>query len=125
MKLTYANTGTTAVFRLVGNLAAGEDLDGLHTGVAGVCGSDARAVLLDLAHVPKLDCWGIGELIRLRAAVVASGRMFALVNIDARKRRMLDMVKLTSVLGVREPARQFRPAPNAFGAVRDHRLLAV
>jgi len=57
-------------------------------------------VVLNLRRVRRLDCAGIGELVRLRQALQETGAALTLVNVPPRQARMLTLVGLTGVLNV-------------------------
>ena len=57
-----------------------------------------RCVLvLDLRGVFQMDCSGIGQLVKLFVHVRRRGGRFALVNIQRRQRRLLDMAGLLAL----------------------------
>ena len=95
MRFTCSRIGSVVFFRLAGNLGVGTDLTTLDAAVTGMSDPSVQGIFLDLAHVARLDCTGIGEIVRLRSAVGAAGLAFGLVNVDARHRRMLEMARLT------------------------------
>ena len=102
MTFTCSRIGSVVFFRLDGNFSAGSDLANLDVAVTEISDTTVGGIFLDLHHVRRLDCAGIGEIVRLRNTVSAEGRAFGLVNVDARQRRMLDMIGLTPLLGGRD-----------------------
>jgi anti-anti-sigma factor len=59
-----------------------------------------RFMVVDLGNVAQLDCSGIGQLVQLRNAVCQSGGAFALVNVECRQKRLMQLVGLFTVLHV-------------------------
>ena len=51
-------------------------------------------LVLDLRGVSQMDCSGIGQLVELFVSVRRLGGRFALVNVQPRQRRLLDMCGL-------------------------------
>lgn len=102
MRFNYLRVGPAAIFRLIGDLAAGADCGALRASIGRMFEPAIRGVFLDMTHVPRLDCTGIGTLIELWQRAHASGRAFGLVNVEPRQQRMLDMVGLSAVLGIHD-----------------------
>ena len=100
MRFAITTDEPVVFFRLLGSVAAGDNLDSLQTAVTTVSNPRIRAIVLDLAGASRLDCWGIGQLIRLRRLACQAGRTFGLVNVQERQRRLLDMAGLARLLGV-------------------------
>ena len=71
MNITAWRRGAAIVFELHGDLAAGHDRPGTLVGL--VTAATASHVILNLEDVRRLDCTGIGELIRLQCALEAEG----------------------------------------------------
>lgn len=101
MTFTSTQIGAAAVFRLRGVCGAGADFCALHAVVASLPRDLVRVVYLDLARTTRLDGIGIGELVRLRHRVVANGLSFGLVNLAPRDQKLLDLARLSALLGVR------------------------
>ena len=93
--------GAATVFRLRGVFGAGVDFSALRAAFGRAAGEQVRAVFLDMAHVTTLDGIGLGELIRLRMCVHESGRLFGLVNLVPHQQRLVDLARLSTLLGVR------------------------
>ena len=100
MEITLRKFGQALFFAVAGRLTVHADLEGLHAATRAISDRDIRGVFLDLENVTRLDCWGIGQLIRIRGQVDASGRSFGLVNVDAYQRRLLELLRLTAFLGI-------------------------
>lgn len=54
-------------------------------------------LILDLRGVSQMDCSGIGQLVKLFVRVRRLGGRFALVNVQRRQRRLLDMCGLLTL----------------------------
>jgi len=98
MKITLRRRGGEVFVALEGDLTAGKDLGDLRVAVEEVIGWRVRAVFLDLDGVRRLDCRGIGQLVRLFRRVDASGLAFGLVNVEARQRQLLERLHLARPL---------------------------
>ena len=100
MEITLRKLGQALFFAPAGRLTVDADLEGLHAAARENSDRDIRGVFLDLENVTRLDCWGIGQLVRIRGQVDASGRTFGLVNVNGYQRRLLELLRLTAFLGV-------------------------
>jgi len=72
--------------------------------VAGLFGrkDQSSPVVLDLTEVSFLDCGGVGALVEARSSAQSVGRRLALVGVQPAQRRLLDILGLSALLGVRE-----------------------
>jgi len=112
MEFKYVKWGSVGFFLLVGNLGVGADLDALRTAIGAISDSQVRRIVLDLGRITRLDCAGLGELIRLRSLVAGAGRAFGLVNVGGRHRRLLELARLDAILVVFDhPKDALQPAP--------------
>jgi hypothetical protein len=59
-------------------------------------------MVLNLEHVSRLDCTGIGELVALHCAVQEMGGVLSLVNVQPRQKKMLEVVGLLRALNVHD-----------------------
>ncbi len=100
MEITLRKSGHALFVAPAGRLTVNADVEGLNAAAREISDRDIRGVFLDLETVTQLDCWGIGQLIRIRGQVNASGRRFGLVNVDGHQRRLLELLRLTAFLGV-------------------------
>ena len=116
MRITMKKLGSAVFLSPQGKLTACADLGGLHAAVREISDREVRWVLLDLGGVTRLDCSGIGQLVALRGHLDASGRAFGLVNVDGDQRRLLDLLRLTELLGVHGGWSQYRMADGRWGA---------
>lgn len=97
MRITRTRLDAAVFFGLGGRLTVNAELAGLHASADAISDRKVRGVFVDLENVTCLDCSGIGQLIRLRSRVVASGRAFGLVNLDRYQRRLLELLQLSAV----------------------------
>lgn len=88
------------VLHLEGRLTLEADTHQLHELVRSITHFGPCNVVLDVANVWQLDCSGIGQLVRLRNQVCGSGGVFALVNVEPRQKRILEIVGLLTALRV-------------------------
>ncbi len=119
MEITLRKFGQALFFGPAGRLTVNADLEDLHAVAREISDRDILGVFLDLENVTRLDCWGIGQLIRIQSRVDASGRTFGLVNVDGYQRRLLEVLRLTAFFGVhgsrREALGSIAPATQAVG----------
>jgi anti-anti-sigma factor len=81
-------------------MAAGSDTEWMGSAMNAVTETGVRHALLDLAQVSLLDCSGIGQLLRLREQMHGARRTLALVNLERRQKRMLELSGLLHVFRV-------------------------
>jgi anti-anti-sigma factor len=89
------------VLDLHGELTVDEDLRPLWV-VVGSGMAPGRHMILNLEHVSRLDCTGIGELVALHCAVQESGGVLSLGNVPPRQKKMLEIVGLLRALNVHD-----------------------
>jgi len=94
MRITHTRFGTAVFFGLAGRLTFNGEFEDLRAATAEIS-SATRGVFVDLGDVTRLDCWGVGQLIRLRYRVGALGRTFGLVNVERNQRRLLELLGVT------------------------------
>lgn len=92
--------GSTVVLDLDGRLTIGSSGCRLMRLVRCLARRGDTNLVLDLAHVPQLDCAGIGQLVFMRNRLVRHGRALALVNVERHQRWLLELVGLHRVLAV-------------------------
>ena len=83
-----------------GRLTVDSDTTALRAAVTRATAAPGAYIILNLENVSRLDCSGIGELVRFHCAVKASGGLLTLVNIPPRHERMLEMAGLLRLLTV-------------------------
>ena len=87
----------TVVFELAGRLIIEAPIQWL-ADLTELMTDEGRCVLvLDLRGVSQMDCSGIGQLVKLFVKVRRLGGRFALVNVQRRQRRLLDMCGLLTL----------------------------
>lgn len=96
LRINRRQSGATVVLEVAGRLIVEApipspgDLTGLMTGGRGL-------LVLDLRGVSQMDCSGLGQLVKLFVHVRRLGGRFALVNVQRRQRRLLDMAGLLAL----------------------------
>jgi anti-sigma B factor antagonist len=89
--------GATVLLEVTGRLVI-EAPSQLRVDLAELMTYGGRSLLiLDLAGVSQMDCSGIGQLVKLFVRVRRLGGRFALVNVQRRQRRLLDMCGLLTL----------------------------
>jgi anti-anti-sigma factor len=101
MRTHTQHDGTAIVIDLCGELTAGEGVCGLRKALSTTTGT-GRDLVLNFEHVVRLDCAGIGELVRLHCALEQAGAVLTLVHLSERHQRMLDVARLSGVLRIRD-----------------------
>jgi anti-anti-sigma factor len=81
----------TVVLEVVGRLIIEAPVHSLVDLTELMRGGGRCLLVLDLRGVSQMDCSGIGQLVKLFVKVRRLGGRFALVNIQRRQRRLLDM----------------------------------
>jgi len=108
MRITTRIKREAMLFSLSGRLTINADVRSLHRAAERIADPAIRVVIIDLSRVQRLDCWGIGQLIRLRHRVVATGRTFVLGQPNCRVRRLLELFRIGGICHIynrREGAR--------------------
>ena len=100
MELRAERIESAVILHLEGRMVAGSDTEWMGSAMNAVTETGVRHALLDLAQVSLLDCSGIGQLLRLREQVHGSRRTLALVNLERRQKRMLELSGLLHVFRV-------------------------
>ena len=90
----HLQRGATVVLKVAGRLVI-EAPSQLRVDLTQLMTYGGRSLLvLDLRGVSQMDCSGIGQLVELFVRVRRLGGRFALVNVQRRQRRLLDMCGL-------------------------------
>ena len=100
MKIRAQRLGRAVVFELQGQLTATANTTQLDELVRQVARLNVDNVVLNLEHVRRLDCAGIGQLVRLHGTVRESGATLKLVNVDPRQKRILELLQAHRVLTI-------------------------
>ena len=91
---------STVTLQMEGRLTVEEDVRQL-PGLARSMGRlEGILVLLNFEGVRQLDCAGLGQLVAFGREVQTRGGYCALVNVDPRQRRLVQLARLTVVLPV-------------------------
>lgn len=88
----------SALLRCSGRLVAGEEILRLREAV--ICEADKCRVQLDIAEVEAIDAAGLGVLVSLYTLGCVVGFEFQVRNPIRRVRKLLELTRLDSVLGV-------------------------
>ena len=86
--------GDNAVLCIRGGIVVGQTLP-LRNKVQAL--SDVSAIVLDLAHVTRIDAGGLGVLLELREQTQARGIEFRLMNVNGLVEQVLEITRLDSV----------------------------
>jgi ABC-type transporter Mla MlaB component len=62
--------------------------------------SPGNTIVVDLSHVERMDCSGVGELVRLHACAEAAGGGTRLVNVGRLHYELLGLLRLIEPLNV-------------------------
>jgi anti-anti-sigma factor len=91
LQINLRQCGATAVLEIFGRLIV-EAPDHSLVDLTELMPRGGRCLLLlDLRGVSQMDCSGIGQLVKLFVKIRRLGGCFALVNVQRRPRRLLDM----------------------------------
>ena len=100
MRIRAERVDSAWVVHVEGRLTVEEDTRQLHELVRSMTHFCPGNVILDLGSVGQLDCSGIGQLVQLNNQVCGSGGAFALLNVERRQKRLLQLLELLGVLRV-------------------------
>ena len=93
----HLQRGATVVLKVAGRLVIEAPCQ-LRVDLTQLMTYRGRSLLvLDLRGVSQMDCSGIGQLVKLFVKVRRLGGRFALVNVQRRQRRLLDMCGLLTL----------------------------
>lgn len=99
LQVKLRESGTTVVLDVVGRLIIEAPIQS-KVDLQKLMANGGQLLILDLRGVSQMDCSGIGQLVKLFVKVRRLGGRFALVNIQRRPRRLLDM---SGLLGLFTP----------------------
>lgn len=97
LQITRRQNEASVVLEVVGRLIIEAPVPPLVDLTELMPGGGECLLVLDLRGVSQMDCSGIGQLVKLFVKVRRLGGRFALVNIQRRQRRLLDMSGLLGV----------------------------
>ena len=90
----HLRRGATVVLEVAGRLVIEAPIQWLGDLTELMTDGGRSLLVLDLRGVSQMDCSGIGQLVELFVRVRRLGGRFALVNVQRRQRRLLDMCGL-------------------------------
>lgn len=91
LQIKLRQCGATAVLEITGRLIVEAPVHSLVDLTELMPRGGQCLLVLDLRNVSQMDCTGIGQLVKLFVKVRRLGGCFALVNLQRRPRRLLDM----------------------------------
>lgn len=98
LKVRVENLGQIAILHIHGHIVIGPEIELLRKSVSSQ--TNARAVLLDLKRVSRIDARGLGLLLELRERVQSSGIQFRLMNVGSLVQQILRLTCLDSVFEI-------------------------
>ena len=100
MELRAERIQSAVILHLEGRMSADADTGWMSDVMNAATGHGVRHALLDLGRVSRLDCSGIGQLLRLREQVHGARRTFGLIDVESRQKRLLELSGLVHVFRV-------------------------
>ncbi len=100
MQVNVHRREDAVVVELRGQLVTGTGADVVREVVEEVYGEGWQSLLLDLSAVSKIDSSGIGELVAAYKLSANLERSFALIQVEAPLRRILDLSNLLPLIPV-------------------------
>jgi anti-anti-sigma factor len=97
MEFSTERVESAAILHLSGRLTVDADEAWIRAAADAGTRNGVRHVLLHMGRVRQLDCSGIGRLLRLREQLHRERRTCALVAVDRRQRRLLELAGLHRV----------------------------
>jgi len=98
MRISMRGVGSAVVVGIEGRLTVGTDTGALHRLVGQLGRSPVETIVFDLEKVGRMDCSGVGELVRLRNNVETAGGTLRLANVGRRQRELLELLHLVEPL---------------------------
>ena len=105
MQIDTSFIGNQSILALHGNLVLGKGLVELRSAVRDAAEKHPKKIILNLANVIYVDSCGIGELVSTYTYAKNRGASLVMTNLPKKVRILLDMAKLTQVLGVSDSDR--------------------
>ena len=104
MEAKFKEDSSALAVQLIGDLIGGADAmtfsQSLKEAIAGAKNGGLRKVNLDAAAVGFVNSSGLGMLLAARQAAKDAGAEFAMVNPPTQLKSLLEITKLTDILGV-------------------------
>lgn len=113
LNIRIERTGETSILHCEGEIVVGRALSALRGAV--LCELDKRSIVLDLAHVQRIDAGGLGMLVFLHTCTHGLGSELRLVAPSAHVAQVLELTNLTSVFTI-GPAAEAAAGPAAYSA---------
>jgi anti-anti-sigma factor len=89
-----------------GHLVAGKEAEALLAALGHLLSSDLTRVIVNLQHVRKMDCAGLGVLADAARRARQMGKSLELTAVPAHVRRLLQITQLDSAFGASGPQSQ-------------------
>ncbi len=100
MQIQLRCAGSAVVIDLMGRLTAGTSFTPLYRLCGQLNRSPGNTVVVDLSGLERLDCAGIGELVRLHKCAEMAGGEMRIVNVGRLHRELFEMFRLIEPLNV-------------------------
>jgi anti-anti-sigma factor len=98
IEIVERHAGDVTILELTGRLAIDEGEMPLRDRMKALAAQGAVKVLLDLAHVVRLDSDGLGMLVAGHLTLRRQGGTMKLLHLTPRERELMKVTKLSSVL---------------------------
>ena len=112
LTITTKQVHNVTVVTAAGRIVFGEEANALRQEVKPMLSGGAAAVVIDLADVSYVDSGGIGALVGLYTTARAGGGELKLAAANPKVRHVLDITKLSNILGI------FATADDAVAALK-------
>jgi anti-sigma B factor antagonist len=100
LSLSTTHTRGVTVVKASGRIVFGEEANALRNEIKPVVQSGAANVVIDLTDVVYVDSGGIGALVGLYTTARAGGGELKLAGANPKVRHVLDITKLSAILGI-------------------------
>jgi anti-sigma B factor antagonist len=106
MKIVTRNEkSAVAVLDLEGPLTVSADTQCISNTLNELLRLGVERIVMNMAGVSYLDCAGIGKLLEFREHIISAGGCLKLTELQPKQRILLDLFRLTPVLGICESER--------------------
>ena len=99
LEFTIERCGDTAVVHCSGRLVSGAN-DRFYREVGALI-PESKRIVLEMTELTHMDSSGIGTLVRLYVSAKSAGCELSLIKVHPRVKDLLNITRLTSVLGVK------------------------
>ncbi|MEO5937021.1 MAG: STAS domain-containing protein [Terriglobales bacterium] len=100
LTLSIKDVQGVSVVTVSGRIVFGEEANILRREVKPLVQAQSPAVVIDLSEVTYVDSGGIGALVGLYTTARASGGQLRLAGANAKVKNVLEITKLTGILGM-------------------------